>query len=260
MPKILIVEDNLVSLMELEELLQQSGYGIAGTAENGLQAVRLALNLKPDLILMDIKLPGKMDGITAAEIIKSKMKIPIVYLTGHSEPEFLERAGKTNPHGFILKPYNGNQIKAAIEIALQVHENQGDQTFLVPHAEEGNAPSNGALESSSPLTISELKVARLIHKGFRTKEIAEHLDVSQHTVSWHRKNIRSKLGLYRRKESLLHALGFCCKAANAFSAALKIPGEQYFSAFSSFYFQRHGRGKPLYLMPFLPHALSKNPY
>ena len=197
MPSIMIVEDNLVAAMELEELLEHLGYDVVAIAERGIDAVAKAKEFKPDLILMDIKLRGRMDGIVAAEKIKSELDISIVFLTGHCEEDFVQRAANVHPEGFILKPYHGGQIKAAIEIALGNHERdrkykrsvQGE-TILVENAECLNA-----LSAKAPsLTASELRVAHLVRQGFRSKEIARVLRLSEHTVSWHRKRIRKKIG------------------------------------------------------------------
>ena len=206
MAKIMIVEDNLVSLMELQELLLENSYDVVADALSGFESIAKAEKCMPDLILMDIELPGRMDGITAARIIKENLNIPIIFLTGHSEMEILRRAGRISPHGFILKPYNGPQITAAIEIALKSHKNQKRQSSSDPGSGEVFSPLKYFYDNGHALTISELKIAELVSEGLRTKEIAEHLDISRHTVSWHRKNIRSKLNLGKKNENLQQAL------------------------------------------------------
>jgi len=114
MPRILIAEDNVVSIVELEEALTDTGYEIAGVARSGVEAVSLAEEHKPDLILMDIKMLGEMDGITAAGVIRSKLGIPVIYLTGYDEEELVERAKATRPLTHLLKPFTPKQISAAI--------------------------------------------------------------------------------------------------------------------------------------------------
>jgi len=205
----MIVEDNLVAAMELEELLTARGYEVPGTALSGSEAVAMAETLLPDLILMDIQLPGEMDGITAAQKIKAMMDVPIVFLTGRSEAEIVERAGMVHSHGFILKPYHGGQIRAAIEIALKNHEREKGlsngyeamESIIV-------APSFSAMLFAKipDLTTAELRVAQLVRRGLRTKEVAERLKISNHTVSWHRNNIRIKLGLDDKGAGLMGAL------------------------------------------------------
>jgi len=119
--RILIVEDEVVIAMEIEALLQQMGYEVAGQAVRGEEAVGLAAQERPDLVLMDIRLKGEMDGIAAAEAIYRLYKIPVIFLTAHSDPVTLERAMKTQPYGYILKPFRKNELFTAIEIALYKH-------------------------------------------------------------------------------------------------------------------------------------------
>jgi PAS domain S-box-containing protein len=94
------------------------GYEIPGIAETGELAIALADEHKPDLVLMDINLAGAMDGITAGGEIRSRWGIPIIYVTAFATQAIIDRAKKTNPSGYILKPFNERQIQTAIEIAL----------------------------------------------------------------------------------------------------------------------------------------------
>ena len=118
MPKILIVEDDVSTRMLIEEMLTALDYDVVGQAERATQAIEMARELKPDLILMDIVMPGDMDGITAAEKIKQEWDIPIVFLTGHGDPEYIKRAKKVGPFGYVMKPFDESEIKAVVEIAL----------------------------------------------------------------------------------------------------------------------------------------------
>jgi DNA-binding NarL/FixJ family response regulator len=118
MSKILIVEDEFPIGLELEELLDSHGYEVVGVASTGLEAISTARRDNPDLILMDIKLPGKVDGIDAAIKIRSELDIPSVFLTGYGKSEFVERAKAADPLGYILKPLNKPQILAGLELAI----------------------------------------------------------------------------------------------------------------------------------------------
>lgn len=115
---VLIVDDDISTIMQFETLLTDIGYSVAGVAHSGSEAVKMAGELNPDLILMDIVMPGELDGIDAAAKIKGDMDIPIVFLTGYSEHELLNRAKQIEPHGYILKPYQENQIRITIDLAL----------------------------------------------------------------------------------------------------------------------------------------------
>jgi len=118
MPQILIVEDDTITALQLQEILTSMGYDVVGTGKSGEEAVQMARKLRPDLILMDIVMPGKPDGIDAAEEISSEMDIPVVFVTGFSRIELLDRAKQMDPHGYILKPFHENQIRVSVEIAL----------------------------------------------------------------------------------------------------------------------------------------------
>ncbi len=122
MSGILIVDDDFTIKILLEEILIAKGYDVAGVAENGIQAVEMAQALNPDLILMDIVMPGGMDGIAAAEKIKQKTDVPIIFMTGFDKPEYVERVKKTEPFGYIMKPFQESEISAAVEIALHKRE------------------------------------------------------------------------------------------------------------------------------------------
>ncbi len=119
--KILIVEDEGIVARDMKNILTRLGYPVVAVAYSGPEAVRLAKTEKPDLVLMDIVLQGEMDGIEAAEKIRDRNDIPVVYLTAHAEPPVLERAGVTGPYGYLLKPFRERELHAAIEIALYKH-------------------------------------------------------------------------------------------------------------------------------------------
>ena len=124
MPKanILIVEDEAVVAADLAGKLERAGYRSVGIAADGEDAVETAKTLAPDLVLMDIRLAGPMDGIKTAERIQSTRSIPIVYLTAHSDMATLRRAAATEPFGYILKPFEERDVTTQIEIALFKHQ------------------------------------------------------------------------------------------------------------------------------------------
>lgn len=120
--RILIVEDERIVAEDLKLTLISFGYDIADIVKRGESAVERARNLKPDLILMDINLAGKMNGIQAAEQIHRFSDIPVIYLTAYADEQLLQDAKITHPYGYILKPYAEREIRAAIEIALYTHD------------------------------------------------------------------------------------------------------------------------------------------
>lgn len=119
---ILVAEDEVIIATELEDKLTSMGYRVVALATNGKEAVELAGSLRPELILMDIIMPGKLDGIEAARIIKERWDIPILFLSAFAGDNLIERAKDVYPAGYVLKPFQDTQISVAIEIAL--HRNQ----------------------------------------------------------------------------------------------------------------------------------------
>lgn len=122
--QILIVEDEGIVAMELKSRLQSMGYRVIGNAATGEMAIQKAGALQPDLILMDIKLKGTIDGITAAEQIRTQLDIPIIYLTAYADAQTLQRAKITEPYGYLLKPFEERELQIAIEMALYKHAMQ----------------------------------------------------------------------------------------------------------------------------------------
>jgi two-component system, response regulator PdtaR len=118
MSKILVVDDEAIITMQLEERLSTMGYTVAGMAASGEDAVSKARSLLPDLVLMDIVMPGKMNGIEAAKVITNELDIPVVFVTSYADDSIIEKAKSVRPYGYIVKPFNELEIKAAIEVAL----------------------------------------------------------------------------------------------------------------------------------------------
>jgi diguanylate cyclase (GGDEF)-like protein/PAS domain S-box-containing protein len=119
--RILIVEDEIITAMDIEQRLVSLGYEVVGRAATGETAVAKASELQPDLVLMDIHLKGGMDGIQAAEQIRSRCPIPILYLTAFADSETLQRAKVTEAYGYILKPFEERELAVNIEIAIYKH-------------------------------------------------------------------------------------------------------------------------------------------
>lgn len=118
---ILIVEDEAIIASVISAALKKFDYEVVDILNSGEEAVAVALQKKPDLILMDIRLQGEVDGITATERIQKQMDIPIIYLTAYADELTLERAKKTKPYGYIPKPFQEIELKTTIEMALYKH-------------------------------------------------------------------------------------------------------------------------------------------
>ena len=119
---ILIVEDEEIIAENLSSKLVQLGYAVAGIAVRSEEAIEMALRLRPQLILMDIKLDGQEDGIQAAQAIRGVYDVPVIYLTAHSDAATLARAKTTEPFGYILKPFETRDLATHIELALYKHQ------------------------------------------------------------------------------------------------------------------------------------------
>jgi len=116
--RILLAEDEVISRMDLREMLENLGYSVVGEAGDGVAAVNLARTLKPDLVLMDIKMP-ELDGISAAETLAQERVTPVLLLTAYSDKEFVDRAVDAGVMGYLVKPFAEAQLKPAIEVALE---------------------------------------------------------------------------------------------------------------------------------------------
>ena len=119
--RILIVEDQAIIALSIEDTLQKMGYRVATSVATAEKAIQVAGETRPDLILMDIHIRGDRDGIDAAMEINRLYQIPVVYLTAHSDQETLDRAKKTLPYGYIIKPFRDRDLYTTIEIALYKH-------------------------------------------------------------------------------------------------------------------------------------------
>ncbi|MDL1981091.1 MAG: PAS domain S-box protein [Deltaproteobacteria bacterium] len=122
--RILIVEDEGIIAKDIQSTLNRSGYSVIGIASSGEEAIKKAMEIHPDLVLMDIVLEGAMDGVEAAEHIRDHFDIPVVYLTAYSDDTTLQRAKITEPFGYILKPFQEKELYTTIEMALYKHTMQ----------------------------------------------------------------------------------------------------------------------------------------
>src|SRR5690242_15926565 len=118
MKKILIVEDDETVALDIRLSLEKRGYGVTGIASSREDALKIAFENKPDLVVMDIQLSGSEDGITVSQTLRQELNIPVVFLTGRTDLEMLERAALTEPFGYLVKPFRPDDLDAAIKIAF----------------------------------------------------------------------------------------------------------------------------------------------
>jgi len=123
---ILVVEDESIVSKDIQHSLKKLGYNVLGAASTGEKAIDLALELKPDLVLMDIMLKGKLTGIDAAEKIKETLNIPVIFLTAYADEGTLSKAKVTEPYGYIIKPFKEIDIHTSIEMAIYKHQKENE--------------------------------------------------------------------------------------------------------------------------------------
>jgi response regulator NasT len=133
-PSVVVAEDEAIIRLDIVETLTESGFDVIGQAGDGAEAVRLALELKPNLVLMDIKMPGT-DGLQAAEIL-AEHKVPVVLLTAFSSPELVERASEAGVYSYVVKPFNPSNLIPALRIALSLHERMANAANEVDEINE----------------------------------------------------------------------------------------------------------------------------
>ena len=189
---VLIVEDEGIIAAEIEMILRDLGYRIAGRAKNGLQALDLLASTSPDIALLDIDLRGKISGIEVAEVIQDKYAFPFIFLTALADAATLERVKRTMPYGYIVKPFNENDLRTAIELALYRFRMQQPQQL----------PSQDDLNQQllSPLTTREYEVLVLLEEGLTYKQIGERLFISYNTVKTYQKALFAKLQVSSRHQ------------------------------------------------------------
>ncbi len=165
MSDVLIVDDEAIITMQLEERLTSMGYSVVGMAASGEEAISKAKAHKPDLILMDIVMPGKINGIEAAKIISEELDIPVVFVTSYADDTILEKAKHVRPYGYIVKPFDELGLKAAIEVALFRKEIEKEEKTRKKTAVDRGIQGPGAAEASEPepayLDLPEIKTVLL---------------------------------------------------------------------------------------------------
>jgi PAS domain S-box-containing protein len=142
--RILVVEDDRVVARDIQHQLTRIGHTVVGVTPLGEDAVRLALESHPDLVLMDIRLEGALDGVDAAQQIRNRCQVPVVYLTAYADDETLRRARVTEPFGYLLKPFEDSQLRTVIEMALYKHTaerklRESERRYAVTLASIGDA-------------------------------------------------------------------------------------------------------------------------
>ncbi len=204
--RILLADDHQVLRSGLRALLNlEPDFDVVGEASNGIEAVKLAETLRPDIIVMDVSMP-EMDGLKAAEEIQSLgLQAKIVILTVHADEQYLFQTLKAGASGYVHKSSADSELIDAIRTA-----NRGD-VFLYPSAikkllEEYLRGESREADDKDPLTNREREVLKATVEGYTNNEIAEQLVISPKTVDTYRQRIMEKLNLHHRSELIRYAL------------------------------------------------------
>jgi CheY-like chemotaxis protein len=155
--RIMIVEDEWTVAEEIKMVLQGMDYDVTSMSSSGEEAVGNAEKDKPDLVLMDIVLEGEIDGIAAANEIRSRFNIPIIFLTAYTDDKILERASITGPFGYIVKPFVNEDLKISIEIALYKFRMERERKRFIEEL-QGALPKITSLSGLLPVCPSCKKV------------------------------------------------------------------------------------------------------
>ncbi len=192
--KILVVEDEAVISLRLKKRLAKMGYDVPAIAYSGEDAVEKARRFKPDIVLMDVMIPDKVDGIEAAKIMKAELNIPVIFLTAFSEDKIIERAKQVEPFGYLLKPFQDREIKAAVEVALYKKEMQEKlqkaHDELDQRVKERTAELDNALKiikrSEQELSQRKSTLERLNTELFEVNQalsvLARNIDIEKDTL------------------------------------------------------------------------------
>ncbi len=153
----MIVEDEWTVAEEIKMVLESFEYTVTSMSSSGEEAIQYAEKDKPDLVLMDIVLEGEMDGIEAANEIRSRFNTPIIFLTAYTDEKILERASITGPFGYIVKPFVNEDLKISIEIALYKYRIEKERKRLIEEL-QGALPKITSLSGLLPVCPSCKKV------------------------------------------------------------------------------------------------------
>lgn len=190
-PRILIVEDEPIIAEDIADLCQLRGHEVCGIAYSASEALGMIEALRPNLVLLDINLNDRIDGTEVGSHLNQHTNIPFIYITSYSDQATLEKVKHTAPLGYIVKPFNKEQIYSTIELAwsqIQQHNTPGWQLAKVNK------------QLFTPLTERESEVLKCLYTGMENNQISSELYISKNTVKYHIKNLFEKFDVHNRAE------------------------------------------------------------
>ncbi len=193
-PRVLLADDHTLVLEGLSKLLQKD-FDLVGTASSGAEAIEMAANLQPDVVLMDISMPG-VNGIDATRQMRERVpNAKVVALTMHNSPTYLRESMKAGMAGYVLKQSAASELSTAVQTVMR------NERYITPDLADSNASSEDDL-----LTSRQRQVLALIAEGCIAKEIAARLGISVRTAEFHRVSIMQKLNLHTTAQLTRFAL------------------------------------------------------
>lgn len=162
MIKILLVEDELIIAEDMIGMLEKMGYQITGSALDAEEATAMLKTDKPDLVLLDINLGGRKDGVMLAEEINRDFQVPFIFTTSHTDGATIERAKKTNPVNYLVKPFKQEQLYTAIEIAMYNIARQQEKTTTAPAENEEGLIIKDALFIKEKYRYTKINIADIL--------------------------------------------------------------------------------------------------
>jgi signal transduction histidine kinase len=210
--RIVIVEDESVVALNLRLRLEAAEYQIAGVADSAAAALTLVENTLPDLVLMDIQLKGKPSGLEAAETIRDRWNIPIIYLTAHTTPDILDQVKSSQPYGYLLKPFDATELYSTINIALEQHRSRAQLQALNAELERRVRERTEELEAINQrlkIEIAERKraEAEAIHALDKERELN---DLRSRFITTTSHEFRTPLSIVLTSAELLERFGSNC--------------------------------------------------
>ena len=200
--RVLVVDDHSLFRDGIGSLLQAANFEVVGGASNGEEAIEAAARLRPDLILMDVSMPG-MNGIEAARHIKSQMpEVKIIMLTVSDDDRVLVDAVKAGASGYLLKSLDANEFLAMLEGVQRGESAMQRQTM----SRLLDSLSDFSREPAIELTLRELELLKWVAQGYSNKAVAREMSISPNTVKYHMKSVLQKLGVQNRAEAVATAI------------------------------------------------------
>ncbi len=202
-PRVLLADDHRLFLEGLENLLR-SEFDLVGSVEDGLALVAAAMELRPDVVVADLSMPG-LNGIEVIRRLKgAKLECKIILLTMHDDPEYAAEALQEGASGYVLKHSASSELVAAIRLAVE------GQVYLTPRITQDVVRTLSSGRRSDPgktaLTPRQRDVLKLLAQGLAAKEIAARLGISARTVEYHKYKAMQDLGLRTTADLIRHAV------------------------------------------------------